>query len=43
MRLATLKKDLYFLGDARISGVLPKGTTIQVVEQNLGMIPTWRS
>ena len=35
MRLATLKKDFYFLGDARISGVLPKGTTIQVVEYDL--------
>ena len=31
MRLATLKKDLYF----GRGGVLPKGTTIQVVEYDL--------
>ena len=37
MRLATLKKDLYFRrGGPRISGgVLPKGATIQVVKYDL--------
>ena len=31
MRLATLKKDLYFFR----GGILPKGTTIQVVKDDL--------
>ena len=31
MRLATLKKDLYF----GRGGVLPKGTVVQVVEDDL--------
>ena len=42
MRLATLKKDLYFRrGGPRISGVvLPKGATIQVVKYDLsGHLP----
>ena len=36
MKLAILKNDFYFLGDARISGgVLPKGTTIQVSNHDI--------
>ena len=36
MRLATLKKDFYFRrGGVLPSGVLPKGTVVQVVKDDL--------